>query len=202
MSEQSKKRGGRRDGAGPKFKYNEPTVTMRIPQSRVEYLKAWLHSQSPDLRNDSSNNIKIQTITINPKALEIPLMLDYVAAGFPAPVAEAIDRGIDFNKELIRNRASTFVVTVNSLSMLNIGIDIGDKLVVDRSIEPKQGHVVLAVINTEFTVKTLMIEGIGDKKIIWLRAENPDFASIFPMDGDDFLVWGVVTNVLKDMLKK
>ena len=65
--------------------------------------------------------------------VSIPFVLDRVSAGFPSPANDYIDRSIDLNEFLIDNQSATFIVEVNSLSMLNAGIDVGDQLIVDRS---------------------------------------------------------------------
>ena len=132
--------------------------------------------------------------------LSIPLAQTRVAAGFPSPAADYVERTIDLNKELIgESKCSTFIVTVESRSMLNVGIDIDDRLIVDRSITPQNEDIVLALLNNEFTVKTLIIEGTGADRKVWLRAENPEYPSIYPKEGDDLRVWGVVKHVLKDV---
>lgn len=77
--------------------------------------------------------------------------------------------------------------------MRDAGIDLNDKLIVDRSIEAKHGDIVLALIDNDFTIKRLMIEG----NQCWLQAANPDFADIYLKDNQTMLIWGVVTSVIK-----
>ena len=116
-----------------------------------------------------------------------------VAAGFPSPAQDYIDKTLDMNEFLIQNQQATFIVGVESLSMRDAGIDLQDKLIVDRSIEAKSGDIVLALIDNDFTIKRLMID--GDKR--WLQAENPDYSDIHLKDGQTLLIWGVVTSVIK-----
>ncbi|MFW1860177.1 LexA family protein, partial [Acinetobacter defluvii] len=85
------------------------------------------------------------------------------------PVQDYTEQSIDFNEYLIRNPNTNFVVKVASLSMLGAGIDVDDDLIVDRSIPAKNRNIVVALVDNDFTVNRLMIE--GEKK--WLQAENP-----------------------------
>ncbi|EXF22197.1 peptidase S24-like family protein [Acinetobacter baumannii 831240] len=101
------------------------------------------------------------------------------------------------NEHLIKNETSTFIVKVASLSMLNAGIDIDDELIVDRSLDAKHGDIVVALIDNDFTVKRLMIE---EKR--WLKAENPDYPDIHLNEGQELIIWGVVTYILKNTRKK
>lgn len=77
--------------------------------------------------------------------------------------------------------------------MLNAGIDIDDELIVDRSLDAKHGDIVVALIDNDFTVKRLMI----DEKGQWLKAENPDYKDIHLLDGQELIIWGVVTCIIK-----
>ena len=103
------------------------------------------------------------------------------------------------NEYLIRNESSTFIVKANSLSMLDVGIDIEDPLIVDRSISAKSGDIVIARIDNDFTVKRLMIDKQFDPPKVWLKAENPEFKNIYIEEGQEFEIWGVVTYNLKRM---
>jgi DNA polymerase V len=129
----------------------------------------------------------------------IPVMLESVAAGFPSPAQDYIKQVVDLNEYLIANKRATFIVRVNSKSMLNVGIDFNDELVVDRALEAENEDIIIAVINNEMTVKTLIIDVAGKHRKVWLRAENPDFASIYPREFEEIQVWGVVTWNLKDL---
>ncbi|WP_410211556.1 LexA family protein [Aquirhabdus sp.] len=146
---------------------------------------------------------EIKPVEITTETYHIPIALERVSAGFPSPATEYMDGSIDLNKHLIKNKKSTFIVRVNSMSMRDAGISIDDELVVDRSITAECGDVVIALINNEFTVKTLMIEALeSDQQKVWLRAENPEFKSIYPRENEDIEVWGVVTSVIKNVYKR
>lgn len=127
----------------------------------------------------------------------IPYALEKINAGFPSPAQDYIDKALDMNEHLIKNETATFIVKVASLSMLNAGIDIDDELIVDRSLDAKHGDIVVALIDNDFTVKRLMI----DEKGKWLKAENPEYKNIYLQEGQELLIWGVVTCIIK-MIRK
>jgi DNA polymerase V len=128
----------------------------------------------------------------------IPYALEKINAGFPSPAQDYIDKALDMNEHLIKNETATFIVKVASLSMLNAGIDINDELIVDRSLDAKHGDIVVALIDNDFTVKRLMIDDKGQ----WLKAENPDYKDIHLLDGQELLIWGVVTCIIKMIRNK
>jgi DNA polymerase V len=123
-----------------------------------------------------------------------PLWLDVcgwqVPAGFPSPAADHTEERIDLNKQLIRNKAATYIFRVKGDSMTGVGIFEGDALLVDRSMDPKHNHIVVAQLNNEFTVKRLYRRS----GVVKLMAENPNYPPRLIKEEDDFLVWGVVTN--------
>jgi DNA polymerase V len=121
-----------------------------------------------------------------------PIFMAKVPAGFPSPAADYEEDKLDLNKHLIKNPAATFFVRVVGDSMVKAGIHDGDLLVVDRSIEPKDKNVVIAVINGELTVKRIRIR----KNKLTLVAENENYKSQEINEEMEFEVWGVVTNVI------
>lgn len=128
----------------------------------------------------------------------IPYALEKISAGFPSPAQDYIDKALDMNEHLIKNETATFIVKVASLSMLNAGIEIDDELIVDRSLNAKHGDIVVALIDNDFTVKRLMIDESGQ----WLKAENPDYKNIYLLDGQELIIWGVVTHIIKMTRKR
>ncbi|MCR4529800.1 MULTISPECIES: LexA family protein [Acinetobacter] len=131
---------------------------------------------------------------IDPKTLmAIPVAEERLSAGFPSPAQDYVDKSIDMNLHLIANPTATFIAKVNSSSMRNIGIDIDDEVIVDRSLEAKHRDIVLALIDNDFTLKRLMIE---DERR-WLKAENPEYPNIYFNDGQELIIWGVVTRCIK-----
>jgi DNA polymerase V len=121
-----------------------------------------------------------------------PLFQPLISAGFPSPAEDHIDQQLDLNRYYIKNPAATFFVKVDGDSMTGAGIHSGDMLIVDCSLEPVPGRVVIAVINGEHTVKRLVRE--GDR--ILLMAENPNYPPIEVSELAELHIWGVVTCVL------
>jgi DNA polymerase V len=129
---------------------------------------------------------------IRRQPLALPLYLSAVSAGFPSPADDFLDRPLDLNEHLIRNPAATFFVRVSGDSMLGAGIHNGDILIVDRSLDPTPGRIVIAAVDGELTVKRLVQE--GDR---WLLvAENDGYPAIALDEVGDSLIWGVVRHVI------
>ena len=122
----------------------------------------------------------------------LPLFSGKVAAGFPSPADDYVEKSLDLNELLVQKPAATFFVRAQGESMLGAGIHPNDILVVDRSIDPVPGKIVICALNGELTVKRL--ERTNGQ---WqLKAENPAYADIVIHDGLEMVVWGVVTNVI------
>ncbi|WP_425919106.1 LexA family protein [Acinetobacter sp. TSRC1-2] len=188
--------GGRRKNAGRKTQYQEKTVVMRVPESKVLEIKAWLQPKPED---DRISNIELHPIQIRTK-LDIPYPLESVATGFSSSALDYTEDFIDLNEYLIHNPLNTFVLRVNSLSMKNAGIEIDDQILIDRSLNAEHGDIVLALINNEFTVKRLMKEKQNNGQCkIWLKAENPEYPDIYLHSEDQLIIWGVVTCILKKL---
>lgn len=202
MSEKTaKEHGGARANAGRKAKFQEPTKVIRVPESQVSFIKNWiLENAKTGNLIDFNSSVKARAVQPNPdKIYQIPLAIERVAAGFPSPAQDHIEQVLDLNEYLIRNENATFVVKANSLSMLGAGIDIDDPLLVDRSIAAKAGDIVIAMIDNEFTVKRMMIDYHFSPPKVWLKAENPDYQNIYIEEGQEMMIWGVVTYNLKPM---
>ncbi len=125
--------------------------------------------------------------------MDIPLSEERVAAGFPSPAEDYAAQGLDLNKEVIKNPASTFYARVSGLSMVDEGINDGDLLVIDKSVEPRNGSLAVCYIDGEFTLKRFHRE--GDKAL--LIPANKEFSPITVTADNDFLIWGVVTYIVK-----
>ncbi|MBD3892775.1 translesion error-prone DNA polymerase V autoproteolytic subunit [Hydrogenophaga sp.] len=124
------------------------------------------------------------------------LILHRVQAGFPSPAADHIEEGLDLNHYLVRHRAASFLFTVQGDSMQGAAIVDGDKVVVDRSIEPRHNHIVIAVLDGEYTIKRLYRHAGR----VELRPENPAFEPIRLADDSQLEVWGVVVGVVRRCL--
>jgi DNA polymerase V len=134
----------------------------------------------------------LRTAALSTPLCRLPLLLQRIPAGFPSPADEYAETALDLNTYLVRNQTATFFFRVIGDSMTGAHIHDGDLLVVDRSIEPRHGHIVLAVVNSEYTVKRLHnLNGI-----IELRAENPAYPPIRFREHDELQVWGVVTGAV------
>ncbi len=134
----------------------------------------------------------LQCAPITSAKAVVAAALGRVSAGYPSPAQDYSDSKIDLSEMLIRDQVSTFIVRVSGESMRNAGISDGDELIVDRSVEPHDGHVVIAVIDGEMTVKRLSVGSTG----VVLKAENPDYPDLHVAELSDFRIWGVATTCL------
>ena len=116
----------------------------------------------------------------------------HVPAGFPSPSQDYSDTKIDLTQMLIRDELSTFIVRVSGDSMQGAGIYDGDELIVDRSIEPRDGHVVIAIVDGEMTVKRLRVTPTG----VILQAENATYPDVQVAELSELMIWGVATRCL------
>ena len=128
-------------------------------------------------------------------ALNLPFVENGISAGFPSPALDFVDASIDLNKHLIKHPSATFYGRVKGDSLKNAGIDNGDLLIIDRSIEPTNGKIAVCYIDGEFTAKRIQLS----KKEIWLIPENENYNPIRVTEDNNFLIWGIVTHVIKDL---
>ena len=192
------KRGGARSGAGRKkgsSVYGETTRAIRVPESMLPELREMLgqRKQKPGRRQSTVNGFPpVMLPAQDLSQLNIALFNGKVSAGFPSPADDYIEKTLDLNDLLIQKPAATFFVRAEGESMLGAGIHPNDILVVDRSIEPTVGKIVICALNGELTVKRL--KNI-DKEIV-LGAENPVYPDIIVQEFVELVIWGVVTNVI------
>lgn len=166
-------RGGKRNGVGrPKGsgKFGIPTKAIRIPEVEIESVLKFIQN----------------------KCFRLPLYHNTVSAGFPSPAEDEIDERLDLNDLLIKHPSATFFLRVSGSSMIKAGIHHNDILIVDRSIEPTHGKIVIAAVNGELTVKRLDYEN----NRVRLLAENDSYPPIDITEGMDLHIWGVVTSVI------
>ena len=128
----------------------------------------------------------LQSAEIDPAVCILPLSQHRIPAGFPSPADEYVEKGLDLNHYLVRNKVATYFFRVVGNSMIGADIYDGDMLVVDRSVKPKHGHIVVAVINNEYTVKRLY----ACDGVIELHAENPAYLPIRFKEHKELQVWG------------
>lgn len=186
--------GGERPGAGRKAVLG-PTVTVRVPVSHKEAIVALVQRMktSPPVRTPSW----LEMIPLAEQTLpqSIPLMSHSVRAGFPSPADDYVEKRIDLNEELIQHREATFFLRVRGHSMVGAGIDDGDELIVDRAIKPEHGRIVVAAVDGELTVKRFYQRG----GVVKLVAESPEYPDIELKDGQEMVIWGVVTKIIKSV---
>ena len=116
-----------------------------------------------------------------------------ISAGFPSTTEDIVGEKISLDDTLVRNKDTTFYAKVRGQSMINAGLNHDDLLVIDRSLEPADKKIAVCYIDGEFTVKRLRVQ----KNEIWLQPENPDYPIINITEDNDFMIWGIVTNVIK-----
>lgn len=128
---------------------------------------------------------------IDAPLIEIPLFLTPAACGFPSPAQDYVEQTIDLNQHCVTHPAATFYVRASGHSMVGEGINDGDMLIIDRAITARHGDIVLACLDGEFTVKKLQVQPVPA-----LLPGNPDFPPIYPQEGQELDIFGVVTFVL------
>lgn len=165
--------GGVRNGAGrPRGsgKFGVETKAVRIPTEEIESVLKFVQH----------------------KGYRLPFFQHTVSAGFPSPASDDTQETLDLNELLIKRPAATFFLRVSGSSMIKAGIHDNDILVVDRSLEPSDGKIVIASVNGELTVKRLRCTG----RKIQLVPENDNYPQIDITEEMDLRFWGVVTNVI------
>jgi DNA polymerase V len=165
----------------------EPTKVVRLPVPVIELARRF--ARRPMRAGDINRFLDIHTRTKR----VIPLVGSKVAAGFPSPADDYLDRALDFNELLVENPAATFAVRVAGDSMIGAGIFADDIAIVDRSRSPVDRCIVLALVDGEFTLKRYRRRA-GK---VWLQAENPSYKDIQITDGMTFEVWGVVSKAIR-----
>ncbi|TKS55568.1 LexA family protein [Mesohalobacter halotolerans] len=127
--------------------------------------------------------------------VNLPLADQGISAGFPSPADDFLDLSIDLNKELIKHPYATFYGRVRGDSMTGAGLDDGDLLIIDKSLQPQDGKIAVCFIDGEFTVKRIKLE----TNSLWLMPENKKYKPLKVTEDNEFIIWGVVTCVIKNM---
>lgn len=144
------------------------------------------------LKLHTSKNIDIFS-ALTETLLELPLIDEGISAGFPSPALDFEDLSIDLNKHLIKHPSATFYGRVKGDSLKNAGINDGDLLVIDRSLEPSNGKIAVCFIDGEFTAKRIK----KTSNELWLMPENEAYSPIKIEEENNLIIWGVVTHVIK-----
>jgi DNA polymerase V len=167
-------RGGKRKGAGRpsgKGPWNETTKPLRIPVSLLKAVKEFMET----------------------RGYRLPVYASRVPAGLPEDADEHVEKTTDLNSLLIRNPRDTFLLRVAGDSMIDAGIYENDMLSVDRKLEPRNGQIVVALVDGRSTVKTFR----KDRKGITLMPENKRYIPLKILPENDFRILGVVTTVIR-----
>jgi DNA polymerase V len=128
----------------------------------------------------------------------VPYLLSRISAGFPSPADDYIENNLSLSELLIKNHLSTFLMKTSGDSMMDAGINDGDILVVDRSIEPKNRDIVIAILEGNLTVKRLLFKTNGS---VVLKSENTAYKDIKIPESADLEIWGVVTSAIHQFIK-
>ena len=190
MNKNKKPHGGLRLGAGRKLNsgiYGEPTKVIRVPESKVVDIKRYI------IKSETNNifDIKATKPLLSYQALK--LFEHKVPAGFPSPADDHIEKKLDLNDYLIKQKEATFFVRIKGDSMIDAGIHDNDIVIVDKSQKASNGDIVLASIDGEFTVKLLS----SYKSKYRLLAANEKYKPIEINESMQFEVWGVVTGAVR-----
>lgn len=166
-------KGGTRPGAGRPAgtgKFGVPTKAVRIPETEIRHVLKYVQN----------------------RCYRLPFYRHAISAGFPSPAEDEIEETLDLNELLIRHPSATFFLRVSGSSMIRAGIHHNDILIVDRSLEPVDGKIVIAAVNGELLVKRLSRAG----NRVQLLAENDEYPPITITEAMDLRIWGVVTSVI------
>jgi len=183
-------RGGSRAGAGRKLNsgiYGERTKVIRVPESKVFDIKKYIiQSQAANVVDITKSNSSLSYQPLN-------LFEHKVPAGFPSPADDHVEKKLDLNEYLIKQKEATFFVRIKGDSMIDVGIHDNDIAIVDKSREAATGDIVLASIDGDFTVKLLS----SYKSKYRLLAANEKYKPIEINESMQFEVWGVVTGAVR-----
>ncbi|WP_299666756.1 translesion error-prone DNA polymerase V autoproteolytic subunit [uncultured Polaribacter sp.] len=142
----------------------------------------------------STKNENLIFFNPKPSTIEGAILIDTgISAGFPIPAEDFDQKRVSLDEELVQNKDSTFFAKVKGQSMINAGLNDNDLLVIDRSLEPTDKKIAVCYLDGEFTVKRLRVQ----KNEVWLQPENPNYPIIKITEENDFVIWGIVTNVIK-----
>ena len=146
-----------------------------------------------------NNDIKVDLYSsdFSSESKEVSFIDTVIKAGFPSPAQDYLSGTIDLNRELIRHKETTFLARVSGNSLHDAGICDGDIIVIDKSLEAKNGDFVVAFVDGEFTLKEFRYDEA--EKCAWLIPHNKDYEPIKVTEENEFLVWGVLTYAIKQL---
>jgi DNA polymerase V len=183
-------RGGPRLGAGriPQ----EPTQRLRVPESQVPTVLAYL-----DAYRQPASLEEPRPLSLTPSTVALTAFTSRVPAGVPSPADDSVEEVVDLNTHLVisGHEPNTFIIHVSGWSMIGAGIFDRDEVLVDRALKPRQGDIVVTIVNSDFSIKRLgKVEGH-----IALLSENAHFKPIVFKEGETLELWGVVTRCLRNL---
>lgn len=198
-NESQKSRGGKRPGAGRKPGSTtrlEETIVIRIPASQKPVVSNLMEAYAAKQRlRQLKANLDAVEVFDQPaedlQALSLPLFQSKVPAGFPSPADDHVDKRLDPNEYLIDQADTTFFVTIQGESMIEVGLMPGDKAVIDKGKVAVVGDIVLAMVDGGFTIKTLAAQKDGSPKLLPANASGK-YAPIIIQEPMQFQIWGVV----------
>lgn len=196
MSDRLKTHGGKRPGAGrkPDGGQAEPSIVMRVPVSQTGTVRDFIAALQKKRQHEAQHNvIELSQLVPDARVMTLPLYTTKVVAGFPSPADDHVEKRLSPSDYLVQNDSATFFVRVKGDSMIDAGIFENDVLVVDRSVEARVGDIVLAILDGEFTVKTLGKSKQGPR----LMPANKNYPVIEVKEGQTFEVCGVVTGSMR-----
>ncbi|WP_291275134.1 translesion error-prone DNA polymerase V autoproteolytic subunit [Flavobacterium sp.] len=129
------------------------------------------------------------------RGLELPFISAGIKAGFPSPAADFDETRVSIDQIVVKHKEATFYAKASGTSMIGAGIDDGDILVIDRSLEARNGKIAVCFVDGEFTVKRIKVE----QDCVYLLPENPKFEPIKVTEENELIVWGIVTHVVKSL---
>jgi len=200
MKTEDKKNGGRREGSGRKAgsgPFREETSVMRVPNSQkpviADFLDAYAKKQRLAQLKENLDSVNEFT-QISPQLQEVslPLYQSKVPAGVPSPADSDVEDHMDPNRYLIDKAGSTFIITIQGESMIEAGLLPGDKAVVSKAHSASIGDIVLAMIDGEFTIKTLAKQKNGDPLLLPANSSGK-YQPIPILKQMQFEITGVVT---------
>ncbi|KQT41792.1 MULTISPECIES: LexA family transcriptional regulator [unclassified Methylophilus] len=198
-NESQKSRGGKRPGAGRKPGSTtrlEETIVIRIPASQKPVVSNLMEAYAAKQRlRQLKANLDAVEVFDQPaedlQALSLPLFQSKVPAGFPSPADDHVEKRLDPNEYLIDQADTTFFVTIQGESMIEVGLMPGDKAVIDKGKVAVVGDIVLAMVDGGFTIKTLAAQKDGSPKLLPANASGK-YAPIIIQEPMQFQIWGVV----------
>jgi DNA polymerase V len=193
-------RGGRREGSGPKKSmspYGEKTAVIRVPASLKSDVLVYLEPFRKSRQGNNGTDAEFPRAISNPRPMPRPIYSGKVLAGqsrFPSPAQDYEQKTLDLNDRFIANPPATFFFTVKGDSMIGAGIFDGATLIVDRSLKPRSFNIVIADVDGEWMVKRLYKRS-GVSKLL---SENPLNEPIVLKEGQELVIFGVVTYVINE----